>query len=59
MSKFDRYKKTDELYIYPHKHCGTCGEMIEEAHNYCPECYRKMQEKKKNKRRLRFKKREK
>jgi len=59
LSKFERYKKTDELYIYPHKHCDKCGEMIEEANNYCSECYRKMQQKKEKKRRLKFKKKKK
>jgi len=56
LSKFERYKKTNELYIYPHKHCDKCGEMIEEANNYCSECYKKMQQKKEKKRRLKLKK---
>jgi predicted nucleic acid-binding Zn ribbon protein len=42
MSKYDRYKKSSEDYIYPHKHCKKCGEMIEEAFTYCPDCYKKM-----------------
>lgn len=49
MSKYDRYKKTSEDYIYPHKHCKKCGQMIEEAYTYCPDCYKKMKEKKKRK----------
>ncbi|MFX0009889.1 MAG: hypothetical protein ACFE9R_06220 [Candidatus Hermodarchaeota archaeon] len=42
MSKYDRYKKSSEGYIYPHKHCKKCGQMIEEAFTYCPDCYIKM-----------------
>jgi predicted nucleic acid-binding Zn ribbon protein len=47
LSKFERYKKKDDTYIYPHKHCKKCGEMISEALTYCTNCYEKMQEKKK------------
>ena len=47
MSKYDRYKKTADGYIYPHKHCKKCGEMIEEAYTYCSDCYRELKEKKK------------
>ncbi|MHA1913574.1 MAG: hypothetical protein ACW986_02440 [Promethearchaeota archaeon] len=47
MSKFERYKKKTETYVYPHKHCKQCGEMIDEAHSYCPECYKKSKERKK------------
>jgi len=54
MSKFERYKKKVETYIYPHKHCKNCGEMISEAFSYCSECYKKSKEKKK-----RFKRKEK
>ncbi|MFW9864913.1 MAG: hypothetical protein ACFFEN_02355 [Candidatus Thorarchaeota archaeon] len=46
MSKFERYKKKTEPYIYPHKHCDKCGAMIKEAFRYCPECYEKSQVKK-------------
>lgn len=46
MSKFERYKKGDEPYIYPHKHCKKCGEMIDEGLTYCPQCYEKIQKKK-------------
>ncbi|MFW9894861.1 MAG: DUF2116 family Zn-ribbon domain-containing protein [Candidatus Thorarchaeota archaeon] len=49
MSKFERYKKKAEPYIYPHKHCKECGEMITEAYTYCPECYKKLKEKKRRK----------
>ncbi|MFX0104019.1 MAG: DUF2116 family Zn-ribbon domain-containing protein [Candidatus Hodarchaeota archaeon] len=49
MSKFERYKKAVEVYIYPHKHCKKCGEMISEAFSYCPKCYEKLKEKKKRK----------
>ncbi|MFX0058722.1 MAG: DUF2116 family Zn-ribbon domain-containing protein [Candidatus Hodarchaeota archaeon] len=58
MSKFERYTKQTEEYIYPHKHCKKCGEMIEEGYNYCPDCYKKMKEKKKR-RWLIFKRKEK
>ena len=58
LSKFDRYKKKTEEYIYPHKHCKRCGQMIEEAYTYCPECYRKIKEKEKRKR-FRFKRKKK
>ena len=50
MSKFERYKKKTDIYIYPHKHCKSCGEMISEAFSYCSECYKKRKEKKKRKR---------
>ncbi len=49
MSKFERYKKKVETYIYPHKHCNNCGEMISEAFSYCIECYKKRKKKKKKK----------
>jgi predicted nucleic acid-binding Zn ribbon protein len=49
MSKFDRYKKKEEIYIYPHTHCEKCGAMIEGSHKYCSECYEKMNQKKKRK----------
>ena len=49
MSKFERYKKKTETYIYPHKHCKKCGETIEEALSYCSECYQALKEKKKRK----------
>ena len=52
LSKFERYKKKADTYIYPHKHCKTCGEMISEAYSYCTECYKKTKEKKKKKRRF-------
>ncbi len=52
MSKFERYKKKADTYIYPHKHCKNCGEMISEAFSYCFECYQKLQEKKKKKKRF-------
>lgn len=45
MSKFERYQKTtDSYYVYPHKHCKQCGQMIEESLTYCPECYQKVKE---------------
>ena len=47
MSKFERYKKKAETYIYPHKHCKKCGEMVSEAFTYCPECYETLKAKKK------------
>jgi len=56
MSKFERYKRKTDIYIYPHKHCRSCDEMISEAFSYCSECYNKKKEKKKRKR---FKRREK
>lgn len=49
MSKFERYKKKVETYIYPHKHCKNCEEMISEAFSYCTGCYNKKKEKKKRK----------
>ena len=49
MSKFERYKKKVDIYIYPHKHCKNCGEMINEGITYCPDCYAKRKEKKKRK----------
>ena len=49
MSKFDRYKKKEEIYIFPHAHCEKCGVMIEEAYKYCSDCYEKMNQKKKRK----------
>ena len=55
LSKFDRYKKNGEsYYIYPHKHCQKCGQMIEESMTYCTECYNKIQERKKTKKRFDF-----
>ncbi|MHA1724342.1 MAG: DUF2116 family Zn-ribbon domain-containing protein [Promethearchaeota archaeon] len=54
MSKFERHKKSDEPYIYPHKHCLKCGNMIDEAHTYCSACYKKMQQKKSKKRKRRW-----
>lgn len=56
MSKFERYQKRVEEDIYPHKHCKRCGEMIEEAYNYCSNCYEEMKRKKKKKWYKRFKK---
>ncbi|MFX0042038.1 MAG: DUF2116 family Zn-ribbon domain-containing protein [Candidatus Hodarchaeota archaeon] len=50
MSKFDRYKKKAEVYVYPHKHCKNCGQMINEGISYCPECYQEMKDKKRKKR---------
>ncbi|MEJ2277426.1 MAG: hypothetical protein P8Y70_06710 [Candidatus Lokiarchaeota archaeon] len=41
MSKFERYNK-NEQYIYPHKHCKKCGDMIKEAYTYCPNCYQEL-----------------
>ncbi|MFX1555750.1 MAG: DUF2116 family Zn-ribbon domain-containing protein [Promethearchaeota archaeon] len=35
--------------MYPHKHCKKCGQMIEEAYNYCSDCYNALKEKKKRK----------
>ena len=57
MSKFERHKKKADSYVYPHKHCQKCGEMIEEEVNYCPDCYNLIQEKKKKKKK-RFRKKE-
>ncbi|TFF63528.1 MAG: DUF2116 family Zn-ribbon domain-containing protein [Promethearchaeota archaeon] len=55
MSKFERYKKKSEDYVYPHKHCQICGEMIDESLKYCSSCYKKLKEKeKKKKNRFRF-----
>lgn len=47
MSKYERYKKKSEEYIYPHKHCKGCDQTIEEGITYCSDCYKKLQEKKK------------
>jgi predicted amidophosphoribosyltransferase len=53
LSKFERYtKKGESYYIYPHKHCQKCGQMIEESVNYCPDCYNIIQEKKEKKKRF-------
>ena len=50
MSKFERYKRKGEsYYVYPHKHCQKCGQMIEESVNYCSECYKVLKEKKEKK----------
>jgi len=50
LSKFERYKKKgDSYYVYPHKHCQKCGQMIDESLTYCPQCYAIIQEKKKKK----------
>ncbi len=49
MSKFERHKKSTQNYIYPHKHCKRCGQMIEEAHTYCSQCYNKIKQKKQRK----------
>lgn len=61
MSKFDRYKKKGEdYYVYPHKHCQACGQMIDESLTYCEDCSKKIQERKeKKKKRNLFKKKEK
>ena len=57
LSKFERYsKKGDSYYIYPHKHCKKCGQMIEESLTYCSDCYNVIQEKMKKKKRFRKKK---
>jgi len=47
LSKYERYKKKSEEYIYPHKHCKKCDQIIEEGNTYCSDCYMKLQEKKK------------
>ncbi|MBD3193667.1 MAG: hypothetical protein GF317_01325 [Candidatus Lokiarchaeota archaeon] len=49
MSKFDRYKKKTESYVYPHKHCKRCGDMIKESFTYCPDCYNELKTKKEKK----------
>ena len=50
MSKFERYKKNgDSYYIYPHKHCKKCEQMIDESLTYCSDCYKELKEKKKKK----------
>jgi predicted amidophosphoribosyltransferase len=50
VSKFERHsKKGESYYVYPHKHCQKCGQMIEESSNYCTECYKEMKEKKEKK----------
>ena len=50
MSKFERHgKKGESYYVYPHKHCQKCGQMIEESVNYCSECYKELKEKKEKK----------
>jgi predicted nucleic acid-binding Zn ribbon protein len=55
LSKFERYeKKGESYYVYPHKHCKQCGQMIEESLTYCSECYQKLKEKKKKKKNKRF-----
>ncbi len=56
MSKFDRYKKKTESYIYPHKHCQKCGQIIKELDNYCTDCYKLLKERKKKKKRFKRKK---
>lgn len=51
MSKFERYKKKGvSTYIYPHKHCTKCAQMIDESLTYCPQCYQLLQQKKQRKR---------
>lgn len=52
MSKFDRHKKGEEEYVFPHKHCAKCGEMIEEAYSYCSDCYRELKEQKNKKKKF-------
>ncbi|MHA1489815.1 MAG: hypothetical protein ACTSRI_09175 [Promethearchaeota archaeon] len=52
MSKFDKYKKKAEPYIYPHKHCQKCGQMINEGFSYCNECYKQIKRKKEKKKRF-------
>ncbi len=50
MSKFERHtKKGESYYVYPHKHCQKCGQMIEESVNYCSECYKELKETKEKK----------
>ena len=56
LSKFERYKKKSEPYVYPHKHCEKCGEMIEESMRFCANCYEKIKTKK-EKKKSRFKRR--
>jgi predicted nucleic acid-binding Zn ribbon protein len=48
LSKFERYKK-EEQYIYPHKHCKRCGELIKESFSYCSTCYKEIKEKEEKK----------
>ncbi len=56
MSKFDRHKKEGgSYYIYPHKHCAKCSQMINESITYCPECYKLIKEKKEKKSKFRKK----
>lgn len=52
MSKFDRYAKKAETYIYPHKHCQKCGQMIDENLSYCTECYKEIKKKQEKKKRF-------
>lgn len=52
LSKFERHKKQGDSttsYVYPHKHCSKCGEMIEESLTYCPQCYLLLKQGKKKK----------
>ncbi|MBY8982880.1 MAG: hypothetical protein KGD57_08020 [Candidatus Lokiarchaeota archaeon] len=48
MSKFERHKKST-TYVYPHKHCKKCEDMIEESYTYCPKCYEYILERKNKK----------
>jgi len=48
LSKFEKYKKTDE-WIYPHKHCSKCNKMISEDSNNCEKCLRIIEQEKKEK----------
>ncbi|MBN1216743.1 MAG: hypothetical protein JXA99_15050 [Candidatus Lokiarchaeota archaeon] len=48
MSKFERHKKSEE-YVYPHKHCKKCEDMIIESYTYCPKCYKELLERKNKK----------
>jgi len=56
LSKFDRYKKKGEsYYVYPHKHCQKCGQMIDESVTYCSDCYKELKEKKNKKKKKEIK----
>lgn len=58
MSKFERYSKKTDVYIFPHKHCKKCHNMIDDSLSYCPECYELLKQKK-EKKRFKFKKKKK
>ena len=56
LSKYERYKKQSDVYIYTHKHCKKCDKIIEEGITYFSECYAILQYKKERKKWYKFKK---